>query len=80
MHNDHFALADSVIKKSIDELNNEQKLSFLIYVVYRYRNNMFHGNKKLDSWLFYKNQINYCIQIMISLIDNHIKGEGNTRH
>lgn len=72
-HGDKFDFIDNLLKKPVDEFNNKERLSFLIYVVYRYRNNMFHGNKSLDSWLSYKKQINLCINIMIKIIDNHVE-------
>lgn len=42
-------------------LDNEQKLTLMLYVVYRYRNNIFHGNKSIHSWSQYEKQIDYCI-------------------
>lgn len=44
-----------------------EKVYFLVYVIYRYRNNMFHGNKGLDSWITtYEEQINDCIKVMMT--------------
>lgn len=49
---------------------NEEKLYILMYVVNRYRNNMFHGTKKVKSWLSdYKFEIENCVSIMKWLVD-----------
>lgn len=74
-HKENFTVADNLLRKPVKDSSGEEKLSFLIYVVYRYRNNMFHGNKRLDSWLSYKTQINYCVNVMTKVIDNHVKKE-----
>lgn len=34
-----------------------QRIFFLAIVAYRFRNNMFHGNKGVQSWLLYTKQI-----------------------
>lgn len=38
------------------------------FVVYRYRNNMFHGNKGVESWLRFQPQIEHCISAMQAFI------------
>ena len=40
----------------------------LLVVVYRFRNNIFHGNKGVDSWLQYRPQIEKCTNVMQHLI------------
>ena len=57
-----------LLKKSLDELSNYEKVFLVVSVVFRYRNNIFHGSKSVESWLQYKAQMDYCIQIMQSLI------------
>jgi hypothetical protein len=51
-----------------DSLSNAEKLFLLLSVVYRYRNNIFHGSKGVKSWLQFKDQIVQCTQIMQALI------------
>jgi hypothetical protein len=59
--------------KRYEDLTEEEKLIFGLYVVFRFRNNIFHDNKKLDSWLAYKEQINNCISMMLNImIDKNI--------
>lgn len=62
-------LMEEILSGNLGFANDEQKLKFLLYVVFRYRNNMFHGNKCLSSWLKYKIEINHCIKVMINSID-----------
>ena len=58
----------ALIKKSFTELSTADKLFFLVFVVYRYRNNIFHGNKGVQSWLQYRDQIRRCTQVMQALV------------
>ncbi|GMQ99525.1 MAG: hypothetical protein BMS9Abin18_0343 [Zetaproteobacteria bacterium] len=58
-----------ILEKGIGELTPSEEIFFLIAVVYRYRNNIFHGNKGVSSWLKFQEQINYCRIIMQELID-----------
>lgn len=56
-----------ILDKDIKKIKPEEKIYLLTYVVYRYRNNMFHGSKGLESWAKYTEQINKCIEIMMIL-------------
>ena len=60
-------------KKDFSEFSPSEKIYFAMVVIYRYRNNIFHGNKGVDSWLQYKTCILYCIgmmQLLISIPEN----------
>lgn len=58
----------------IDNFDNEtpaNKVAFLIYIIHRFRNNMFHGTKLINTWFSeYKTEINYCITAMQKLVEN----------
>ena len=69
-HNDTYEFADSILNKEIDVITDKEKMQFITYVVYRYRNNIFHGNKGLNSWLNYNKEIEYCILFMIESLNN----------
>lgn len=56
-------------KDNFFELSNEEKIHLLLYVIYRYRNNIFHGNKKIDKWTEYTVQINACLFGMMKIFD-----------
>lgn len=60
-------LKDIFLKK-INELTDYEIIFMLIFVVYRFRNNIFHGNKGVNSWLQYKEQIELCLSVMQVLI------------
>ena len=49
-------------------LSVNDQVFVVAFVVYRYRNNMFHGNKGVESWLRFKPQIELCITAMQSFI------------
>ncbi len=59
----------NILEKRLNDVHREDEAYFLSVVVYRYRNNIFHGNKGVSSWLKYKEQIRHCITIMQNLID-----------
>lgn len=56
-----------ILKKSSNKITDEDKIYFLVYIIYRYRNNMFHGSKDLETWKDYRDQIKECINIMMKL-------------
>lgn len=64
-----------LLEKSLDELSNYEKVFLIVSVVFRYRNNIFHGLKSVKSWLEYEEQIDYCIRIMQSLITHATERE-----
>ena len=59
---------EEILKRDFGALEEFEVLFFLLYVVYPYRNNIFHGNKGVQSWLKFKPQIEQCIEIMQTLI------------
>ena len=61
---------DSILKLTFEDLNTTQILTFSIFVAYRFRNNIFHGTKGVNSWLEFKEQIDHCTNIMQRLISH----------
>lgn len=59
---------EKILAKKFAELSEYELIFLLVFVVYRFRNNIFHGNKGVESWLGYKEQINLCLNVMQSLI------------
>lgn len=59
---------NSILLKKFESLSADEIVFFVIFVVYRYRNNIFHGNKGVASWLKFKPQIKLCIKVMQTLI------------
>jgi hypothetical protein len=57
-----------ILDKDFDELSRHELTHMLLIIIYRFRNNIFHGNKGVQSWLGYKEQINLCVEVMQSLI------------
>lgn len=68
-HQDKNVAISNMLKSSVTQLSDEDKIYFLLYVVYRYRNNIFHGNKGIKSWSHYTKEINYCMGFMMNVID-----------
>jgi hypothetical protein len=54
------------------DVTNEDKMYLLLYVVYRYRNNIFHGNKSPESWSKYKEPISRCVNILRLILDENV--------
>ena len=63
-------LFTAIKNKEFSDISNSERCSFLVYVIYRYRNNIFHGNKKIDAWLNFEDQIVKCTESMIILMEN----------
>jgi hypothetical protein len=59
-----------ILKLTFDRLNDIQIVVLSNFVVYRFRNNIFHGNKDVTSWLQFKEQIDRCTSIMQRLISH----------
>ena len=59
-------------QRNFDDLQRVEVVHFLIYVVFRFRNNMFHGNKGADSWLQFEEQIKDCTQAL-QIIVSHVR-------
>lgn len=57
-----------ILAKSFDALSPYEIMFMLLFVVYRFRNNIFHGNKGVESWLIYHEQITLCLTVMQLLI------------
>lgn len=55
---------ESIRHKDFTSLSDFELVYFVIFVVYRYRNNIFHGNKGVASWLEFRPQIKLCIKVM----------------
>ena len=59
----------SLFQIDYNELSDEEKLKIMLFVIYRYRNNIFHGNKGVLSWTKYTEKIDKCLKFVMSLID-----------
>ena len=68
-HDENSKSIEDQLSKEFNTLTNEEKLYIALYVAYRYRNNIFHGNKGVLSWVHYTEQINDCITVMIKITD-----------
>jgi hypothetical protein len=69
MHKQKDERLSALVKQPFAKLTADEGLYFLVFVIYRYRNNIFHGNKGVQSWLCYREQVQCCIramQVMVS--------------
>lgn len=57
-----------VLRMPLPDLTKAEVLFLCVFVVYRFRNNIFHGNKGVASWLRFKPQIRLCIEVMQILV------------
>ena len=72
----HDAERPTDVGRAVRECLEKQKLKFtaadriflVCAVIYRFRNNMFHGSKGVQSWLRYKQEIELCTLAMQELI------------
>ena len=68
MHKQSSEKLKGILSTKFDTLSDYQRIFMLLFVVYRFRCNIFHGNKGVGSWLKYKEQIGFCLRVMQSLI------------
>lgn len=68
-HDCDFKPSNEAVCCKYEDLNDKQKLNFVIYVIYRFRNNIFHGNKEFLSWIKYPDEMKCCIDTMTKIID-----------
>ena len=54
----------------LEDLSNVERTFFVMFVVFRFRNDIFHGNKGVESWLHYREQIRLCTEAMQALISH----------
>ena len=69
-----------LLARPVTSLLDIEKTFFLVAVVYRYRNNIFHGMKGVWSWLTYKPQIERCIKVMQVLITHAKRSQAKDEH
>lgn len=69
IHKNSDVCFNDIIDSDFGELTKSKKVYLLVFVTYRYRNNIFHGNKGVSSWIKYHEQIERCIAIVQHLID-----------
>ena len=70
-HGTYYTEIDEILRKNYNTITPVEKLQLMIFVVYRYRNNIFHGSKGIDSWLQFSDQIEKCISFMMKIVDCH---------
>lgn len=70
MHNQNDERLSKLLNGSMDQLTPEDEVYFVVFVIYRFRNNIFHGNKGVNSWLNYRQQIQYCVEAMQVLVSD----------
>ncbi len=69
-HNDqHTEVYDAILQSPVVEVSDEDKIQFILYVIFRFRNNIFHGNKGIRSWNKYTTEITYCLVVMMHIVD-----------
>lgn len=64
---------ENILKKKKECLTDNEKMQLALYVLYRYRNNIFHGNKGARSWNQYIEQIDQCVKTMAFIIDDNLR-------
>ncbi|MDY6911427.1 MAG: hypothetical protein SVM79_03600 [Chloroflexota bacterium] len=70
IHSHYSQETNDILVKNLDLLDAKEIVFLVTFVTYRFRNNIFHGTKGVDSWLRYKPQIVYCIEVMQYLISH----------
>lgn len=51
-----------------DDPTEKEKIIYMGIIIYRFRNNIFHGNKEYFNWNKYREEISYCNYIMYIIL------------
>jgi hypothetical protein len=73
-HNDYGnakGASERVLNRPWNKSSSTDKLQFGLYVIYRFRNNIFHGNKEIIEWLGNRPQIEDCVMVLLKLTEQH---------
>lgn len=68
---------EAVIARPLAKLEPQETVYLVLFTVYRFRNNIFHGNKGVQTWLQYTEQIDHCTLAMQAFI-SHAESLTNT--
>lgn len=67
-HNDNEPLIKDVL---LGKINNESETVLaIIIIIYRYRNNLFHGNKAVVSWIAQKDNFIHANRFLIACLES----------
>jgi hypothetical protein len=70
MHKDSSPEMDSLLQRPFVSLRPEEMVFLAALTAYRFRNNIFHGNKEVGRWLKFTDEINHCIGIMQAFVSH----------
>lgn len=70
MHGQPCTRMDALVQQPLATFRPPDQAFFMSLVVYRFRNNMFHGSKGIQSWLHYTAEIGLCIEAMQKFISH----------
>ena len=73
-HGHKWSKIDYILQDPPERVSKKNRIIFMIFVVYRYRNNIFHGTKTIRTWSNFSKEIQLCIKFMI-LLGNNINPE-----
>lgn len=68
MHSQACTWLELILNKPRRELSPQEVVCLVALTAYRFRNNIFHGNKGIASWLKFKKQIGYCMDAMKAFV------------
>lgn len=68
MHGKQSTELEQILAKPLSDLAEAEVIFMLLFIVHRFRNNIFHGNKGVLSWREYKSEITHCLVVMQTLI------------
>lgn len=70
MHRQSSGRMRKILTQECRSLSSEDRIFLATLVTYRFRNNMFHGNKGVQSWLQYSEQIRLCTEMIQDFVSH----------
>ena len=65
LKNNNFNFVKEILNKQKEEITCIEKIKLIMLIVYRYRNNLFHGEKDLTYIEYQKENFNYANKFLI---------------
>lgn len=59
-----------LLRRPVGDLTPSERVFVVLFVVFRFRNNIFHGTKGVQTWIQYGEQIRLCTEAMQAVISH----------
>lgn len=69
LNDDSSTWAEDLLRHAENNISNVDKTKFILYVIQRYKEYIYHDNKSTSKWADYNQEITHCITAMKDIFD-----------